>query len=118
MSDGTSTLRFRDPLTLEITGEVSVTLLGVPLPLLNELECVGESVYANVFFTDTIVKIDKTTGIVRAVIDASGLLTPQERQSADVLNGIAYDQANGTFLITGKFWPKLFEVVFVSSGVL
>lgn len=112
MSDGTSTLFFRDPATFGVVGQVAVTVDGVPRDLLNELECVGNRVYANVWQTDTIVRIDPATGIVDAVIDASGLLAPDERAAADVLNGIAWDPAAGTFLITGKLWPKLFEVRF------
>jgi glutamine cyclotransferase len=115
MSDGSSTLYFRDPTTFAVTGQVGVTLNGQPRFSLNELECVGDAVYANIWLTDTIVKIDPRTGVVTAVIDASGLLTPAERAGADVLNGIAYDDSRGTFLITGKLWPKLFEVQFVPN---
>jgi glutamine cyclotransferase len=112
MSDGTSTLFFRDPDTFERIGEVPVTLAGAPQAMLNELECVGNQVYANVWQTDTIVRIDPSTGAVGAVIDASGLLTPEERSRADVLNGIAWDPARGTYIITGKLWPWLYEVQF------
>jgi glutamine cyclotransferase len=70
------------------------------------------SVYANVYQTDDILRIDPAAGKVTAVIDASGLLTPAERQTAEVLNGIAWDPARKTFLITGKLWPKMFEVTF------
>ena len=113
MSDGSDTLYFRDPATFAVTGQVSVTLNGQPRAALNELECVGAEVFANIWLTDTIVKIDARTGAVTAVINASGLLAPAERATADVLNGIAYDASRGTFLITGKLWPKLFEVQFV-----
>lgn len=110
MSDGSSTLYYRDPATFELLGQVSVTLDGQPLASLNELECVGSLVYANVWLTDLIVAIDKEVGAVTAVIDAAGLLTAEERASSDVLNGIAYKAETDTFLITGKLWPKLFEV--------
>jgi len=113
MSDGSDTLYFRDPATFAVTGQVGVTLNGQRRTALNELECVGAEVFANIWLTDTIVRIDPRTGAVTAVINASGLLTPAERASADVLNGIAYDTSRGTFLITGKLWPKLFEVRFV-----
>ncbi len=113
MSDGSDTLYFRDPVTFAVTGRISVTLNGRPRTSLNELECVGEAVFANIWQTDTIAKIDPLTGVVIAIINASGLLTPAERAHADVLNGIAYDASRGTFLITGKLWPKLFEVQFV-----
>lgn len=113
MSDGSDTLYFRDPATFAVTGQIRVTLNGQPRTQLNELECVGDVVFANVWQTDTIVRIDPRTGVVTATINASGLLTPAERAHADVLNGIAYDASRGTFLITGKLWPKLFEVQFV-----
>ena len=116
MSDGTNTLYFRDPATFAVIGQVSVTLAGQPRSALNELECVGDAVFANIWRTDTIVKINPRTGVVTAVIDASGLLTPAERAGSDVLNGIAYDADHGTFLITGKLWPKLFAVQFIPNG--
>jgi len=112
MSDGTANLYFRDPATFALLGRVPVTLAGRPQDQVNELECVGNQVYANIWQTDTIVRIDPATGAVGAVVDAAGLLTPEERAAADVLNGIAWDPAAGTFLITGKRWPKLFEVRF------
>jgi glutaminyl-peptide cyclotransferase len=114
MSDGTSLLYFRDPSTFATQGTVTVRLNGAPLDHLNELECVDGFVYANVWTTDYIVKIDPATGRVVARINASGLLTPEERSHTDVLNGIAVDPSNGDFLITGKFWPKLFRVHFVA----
>ncbi|MBM2812192.1 MAG: Glutamine cyclotransferase, partial [Chloroflexi bacterium] len=94
---------------------VVVVLDGRPLTHLNELECVGDDVYANVWQTDNIVRIDKTSGQVKSVIDASGLLTAEERRGSDVLNGIAYDESSDTFLITGKNWPKMFEVKFIPA---
>ena len=113
MSNGGDSLTVRDPGTFAVTRTVQVTENGRPLPRLNELECVGTDVYANVWTTDTIVRIDMPTGRVTAKIDAAGLLQPAERLGADVLNGIAYDPADRTFLITGKLWPKLFRVTFV-----
>lgn len=111
MSDGSGTLTFRDPETFEPTGEVEVP----GRTRLNELECVGETVYANVWFSDTILRIDSATGEVTAEIDASGLLTEEERRSADVLNGIAHLPCADEFLITGKLWPHLFRVRFVPA---
>lgn len=113
MTDGSDLLLFRDPKTFAPQGQVSVTLAGEPVYQLNELECVNGAVYANVWQTDDILRIDPKTGRVTAVIDASGLLTPREREAAEVLNGIAYDPAKKTFLITGKLWPKMFEVELV-----
>ena len=113
MSDGTSLLYFRDPTTFATIGTVTARLNGVATDKLNELECVDGFVYANVWTTDWIVKIDPATGRVVARIDASGLLTPAERSRTDVLNGIAVDPSSDDFLITGKLWPKLFRVKFV-----
>jgi hypothetical protein len=112
MSDGSSKLTFRDPKSFAVTGEISVTSDGAPVNNLNELECVGSLVYANVWQTDTIVRIDASSGRVLTRIDASGLLTPSEASRADVLNGVAFDAKSGHFFITGKLWPKLFEVRF------
>ena len=117
MSDSTSRLSIRDPESFELIFRGAVTLEGqvIPPQLLNELECVGEHIYANAWNTDYIFRIDKFTGVITAVIDASGLLTAAERDalsSGSVLNGIAYNDEAETFYITGKNWPKLFEVVF------
>ena len=113
MSNGSDALTVRSPDTFAVVRTVKVTQAGRPLDRLNELECVGSDVYANVWTTDTIVRIDMKSGQVNATMDASGLLTPAERQGTDVLNGIAYDPADRTFLVTGKLWPKLFRVRFV-----
>ncbi len=113
MSDGSAQLTFRDPATLATTGQVQVALDSQPVPQLNELECVDGAVYANVYQTDQIVRIDPASGRVTAVIDGTGLLSEREARMSEVLNGIAYDPAKKVFLITGKLWPKLFEVRFV-----
>jgi glutamine cyclotransferase len=116
MTDGSSILYQRDPETFQAMASHEVTLMGVPIVRLNELECVEDVVYANVWQTDRIVRIDKATGEVTAVIDASNLLTLEERAvlpSGAVLNGIAYNAETGTFLVTGKLWPTLFEVNWV-----
>ena len=113
MSNGSDRLTFRDPTTFEETGSVPVTLRDGPQRQINELECVGEVVYANIYQDDYIVIIDPVTGVVTHTIDASGLLTPDEAQGVDVLNGIAHDPTTDTFYITGKLWPKMFEVRFV-----
>ena len=112
MSDGSDKLTFRSLESFEITGRVSVTLQGQPLTQLNELECVGGSVYANVYQTEVLVRIDPSSGRVTQKIDASGLLTRSEAQGVDVLNGIAHDPTANTFYITGKLWPLMFEVRF------
>ncbi len=113
MSDGSSILEFRDPKSLEILREVSVMKNGHPVPRLNELECVGSEIYANVWQRNEILRVDAKTGRVTASIDASGLLTAAESRAADVLNGIAYKEDSKTFLVTGKLWPQLFEVELV-----
>ncbi|MDH3404147.1 MAG: glutaminyl-peptide cyclotransferase [Acidobacteriota bacterium] len=112
MSDGSDRLVSRDPGTFAALGELAVTFEGRPVPQLNELECAEGWIYANVYGTDQIVRIDPVTGAVTALIDASGLLAAEERESADVLNGIAYDPDRELFYLTGKLWPRLFEVVF------
>ena len=116
MSNGSASIVKRDPKTFAVLGNFQVTENGEPISQLNELECVGNSIYANVWKTNTILRISKATGHVTGVIDASGLLSPEELAqtgSEDVLNGIAYDPDQKVFLITGKRWPKLFEVKFI-----
>ena len=112
MSNGSSRLLFRNPTTFAVTGEVEVRGASGPVANLNELECVGSFVYANVWQTNSIVHIDPASGDVLHVVDASGLLSPTEAAGVDVMNGIAFDPASGHFFITGKLWPKLFEVRF------
>ena len=117
MSDGSATLTRRDPETFAPLGTVEVRLNGNPVEMLNELECVGDSVYANIWQTDTIVKIAED-GSVTQEIDASSLLTSAERAQLvpdAVLNGIAYDPEAETFFLTGKLWPKVLEVRFVDE---
>lgn len=116
MTDGSDTLAFRAPDTFAVQRSVRVVMNGTPLRSINELECANRSVYANVWHKDFIVRIDPATGVVLERIDAAGLLTGSEAAGADVLNGIAYDPANGLFYITGKRWPKLFKVRFVPAS--
>jgi glutamine cyclotransferase len=116
MSDGTDTLSFVDPAAtiesgqLTIVRQVKVTRQGMPLTRLNELEYINGSVFANVWMTDLIVQIDPASGAVIGELNLSGLLSPTERASADVLNGIAYDAIGNRFFVTGKHWPALFEI--------
>jgi glutamine cyclotransferase len=112
-SDGTDRLRFQNPDTFAEEGSVSVTLDGAPVTQINELECVDGQVWANIWQTDRIVRIDPASGRVTAVVDAAGLLDPARRANADVLNGIAAVPGTDEFLITGKFWPVAFRVRFV-----
>jgi glutaminyl-peptide cyclotransferase len=111
MSDGTDALRFWHPETFEEVRRVQVTDGGAPVAQLNELEYFDGLVYANVWPTDRVARIDPSSGQVTGWIDFSGLLTPSERaRGVDVLNGIAHDPRTGHFLVTGKLWPWVFEV--------
>ncbi|MBT2392533.1 glutaminyl-peptide cyclotransferase [Streptomyces sp. ISL-1] len=112
-TDGSSRLIFRDPRTLAKTGDVAVTAHGQPVGRLNELECVGDIVYANVWPADRIVRIDANTGTVTGDIEAPALLSAAEKQRAQVMNGIAAVPGTDQFLLTGKWWPKMFRVTFV-----
>ena len=112
MSDGSDRLTFRNSDSFAATGSVAVTLDGRPVANINELECVDGSIYANVFQSDSLVRIDPARGQVTQLIDASGLLARDQAASADVLNGIAFNPDSGRFTITGKLWPLMFEVTF------
>jgi glutamine cyclotransferase len=116
MSNGSDKLTFRDPRTFAGTGGVTVRSGDRTFTQINELECVGDTVYANVWQTDTILRIDSATGTVTAIIDAASLLSASERAQADVLNGIAAVPGTDQFLLTGKLWPKMFKVKFVPSA--
>ena len=112
MSDGTNQIRFLDPTTFRVTRTISVTRAGLPLAQLNELEWVKGEIFANIWQAQTVARIDPATGRLLGLIDFSGLLTPDDyrRGGVDVLNGIAYDAAGDRLFVTGKKWPKLFEV--------
>ena len=117
MSDGSATLYFRNPETFEEIERVPVTYLGQPVPQLNELEYVDGAVYANVWQTDVIVRINPATGAITGVIDLAELLTyaPPFDTPASVLNGIAYDEESNRLFVTGKWWPALFEIELVET---
>jgi len=111
MSDGSASLRFFDPKTLTETRRLLVTDAGIVIRDLNELEWVNGEIYANVWQTNFIARISPATGRVLGWINLTGLLTPEDQQrGADVLNGIAYDTAARRLFVTGKLWPKLFEI--------
>lgn len=110
MSDGSDGLAFRDPRSFARTGGVRVTAAGRPVTGLNELECAGGAVWANVWKSGDILRIDPATGVVTGVADASGLLPTALRPGSDVLNGIAALPGGSQFLLTGKFWPLMFRV--------
>jgi glutamine cyclotransferase len=114
MSDGTANLYFLEPETFTRIDHIEVYDDQGPVVRLNELEYVRGDVYANVWQTDRIARIELLTGRVVAWIDLTGLLSAADRQPhVDVLNGIAYDAENGRLFVTGKWWPKLFEIQIV-----
>ncbi len=117
MSDGTSILRFLDPLTFRETGRLQVRDNVGPVNGLNELEYVRGEIFANVWPTDRIARISPESGRVSGWIELGGLLSFSDlAKSVDVLNGIAYDSKQGRLFVTGKFWPKLFEIEVVPKN--
>lgn len=111
LSDGSSTLRFIEASDFTVVRRLRVTENGLPLRKLNELEYVAGQIFANVYRSDRIVRIDPQNGQVTASIDLKILRTHLPLPHyAEVLNGIAFDEATGNFLVTGKYWPKLFEL--------
>ncbi len=114
MSDGSEQLIFLNPETFQETGRITVSDQGQPITMLNELEYILGEVYANIWLTDTIVRIDPETGEVNGWLDLSGLL-PEEMMTdtTDVLNGIAYDAEQDRLFVTGKLWPLVFEIELV-----
>ena len=112
MSDGTATLYFRDPFSFEEIGRVTVTAADRAIRHLNELEWVEGEVFANIWGTHTIARIDPATGRVVGWIDGSDILSDEDRDGrrVDVFNGIAYDAKDKRLFVTGKWWPKLYEI--------
>jgi len=111
MDDGTNQIRFLDPITFQVTRTIRVFAHGQPLAMLNELEYVNGELYANVWHTEYIVRIDPSTGKVLGSIDFVGLFPPADNAHDEaVMNGIAYDAARDRLFVTGKNWPQLFEV--------
>jgi glutamine cyclotransferase len=115
MSDGTSTLHFLDPQTFEEIGQLEVFDNDGPVTRLNELEYVQGEIYANVWQTDRVARIAPGTGRVVGWVELGGLLTAEDlSEPVDVLNGIAYDAMTDRLFVTGKWWPKLFEIEMIS----
>lgn len=110
MSDGTAELRFLDPRTLAERRRVTVTIAGRPLAALNELEWIHGEVFANVWHSAFIVRIDPASGRVTGVIDLTALAAENSAGEDNVLNGIAYDAARDRLFVTGKNWPRLYEI--------
>ena len=117
MSNGSSQLTVRDIETFEPVETINVRFRGEPVENLNELECTASEVYANVWKSDVIVVVDPGTGFVIGRV-ATDMLTAEvgEEDGIDVLNGIAYDPATDSFFLTGKYWPKVFQVHLELSG--
>jgi glutaminyl-peptide cyclotransferase len=114
MSDGSEQIRFWDPNTLQETQRLTVRDGGTVVKWLNELEFIRGEIYANIWMTNKIARISPKDGHVTGWIDLTGLLTPAEEASGvDVLNGIAYDPMGDRLFVTGKLWPKLFEIKLV-----
>jgi glutamine cyclotransferase len=116
MSDGTNEIRFLDPSTLKTTRTISVFDNGAPVEKLNELEYIDGEIYANIWQSDRIVRIEPKSGKILGWIDLTGLLKTKDRSGEeDVLNGIAYDAEGKRLFVTGKMWPKLFEIEIVKD---
>lgn len=117
MSDGTENLYFLDPTTFEEIGRVQVKDGDQPVVRLNELEYINGEVFANVWQTNRVARISPETGRVLGWIDLAGLLGPEDRNGqTDVLNGIAYDPEGQRLFVTGKLWPKLFEIELIPEN--
>ncbi len=110
MSDGSSKLTFLDPATLNNLGTIRVTDRGQEIQRLNELEWIKGEIWANVWQSNRIARIDPKTGRVNSWLLLTGILSPLEAEGTDVLNGIAYDAKGDRIFVTGKLWPKLFEI--------
>ena len=111
MSDGSDTLKFRDPKDMAVKKTITVTEQGRPVKLLNELEYIKGTVFANVYMTNRIARIDPESGQVTGWLDLSALRSQLPTPNrAEVLNGVAYDEGTGHLLVTGKYWPRMFEI--------
>jgi len=111
MSDGTNRLRFLDPTTFRVLRTIEVYDQGEPLSELNELEYIKGEIYANIWHSEKIVRIDPNSGKILAWIDLTGLRRPEDGTHSDnVLNGIAYDEKNDRLFVTGKRWSRIYEI--------
>jgi len=118
MSDGTATLHFLDPETFVEIYQIEVTANDIPVTGINELEYIQGEIYTNIWQTELIARIDPLTGQVVGWIDLKGILSPENHsETVDVLNGIAYDAKNERLFVTGKFWPKLFEIELIKKEI-
>jgi glutamine cyclotransferase len=111
LSDGSSDLFYLDPQTFKPIRKLGITMNGQPVPELNELEFIEGEIWANVWQTDLILRIDPSTGQVTSFLNLKQILSPSDRKgSEDVLNGIAYDAQQKRIFVTGKLWPRIFEI--------
>jgi glutamine cyclotransferase len=116
MTNGSNKIMFLDPSSLAITRTIEVIDEGMPVENLNELEFIKGEIYANIWQTDRAIRIDPASGKINGWLDLSGLLMPMERtEKVDVLNGIAYDEKGDRLFVTGKLWPKLFEIKLIKK---
>lgn len=116
MSDGTSLITFRNPQTFAVERSITVTLRGKKVMYLNELEYIKGEIWANVYGSDIIVRIDPATGVVRSIVNCTGLLPASlRRPRTDVLNGIACNPATGDIWLTGKYWPKMYRIKLIEK---
>jgi len=117
LSDGTNTLYWLDPSTMQIVQQVNVSYQGQPVEYLNELEYINGTIFANIYLTDTIVVIDPQDGSVISLVDLTGLRPEQNSaMQGEVLNGIAYDDQSDKLYLTGKNWPTLYEIRLVPQS--
>ena len=117
LSDGSASLQFIDPEGFVPVRAIEVTVRGQPLNLLNELEYIDGEIWANVWQTDFIVRIDPTSGVVNSIVDLTGLAARTDLGSSEaVLNGIAWDSENRRLFVTGKHWANLFEIELTEHG--
>lgn len=117
LSDGSATLRFLDPKTFKVVRSIKVTDNGKAIDQLNELEYVHGEIYSNIWYSNKIARISPQTGKVLGWIDLTGIISPSELSSdGAVLNGIAYDAKHDRLFVTGKLWPKLFEIKIVPQN--
>lgn len=115
-SNGTSTIYRLDPKSFRREGSIVVTLRGEPIDYINELEWIDGRLWANVYLTDEILMINPRSGVVEGILNLAGILPEAERElTTDVLNGIAYDEAAGRIFITGKKWPKIYQIELIKQ---
>jgi glutaminyl-peptide cyclotransferase len=111
LSDGSSDLFYLDPQTFKPVKKLAITMNGQPVPELNELEFIDGEIWSNVWQTDLILRINQSTGQVTSFLNLKGILAPSDRKgSENVLNGIAYDAEQKRIFVTGKLWPRIFEI--------